>query len=399
MQGELSVKRCEILKDYCRTNSLVASLAVTLCQGEAQVTVVVPAYNEEAFLGATIASLGAITDPIEIVIVDNGSTDKTKEVASKSAQTIRWPVTILDCLQKGPVNARKISMDEVIAQYSQTSPDASRPHYIGMIDADTTVPSNWVEIIVETFRATKASAVGGVHDSPRWIDEQIEAGTGIKSFFSELSQVAFYLTKHGYVQVQTKGANVAIEVAAYAEIGGSKQPTNIAGEFVKGSDRLFGQALRARGYKVAFLPVMTVSSPRRPMFSLIQRKDTSHYSLMANWVDCRADEAAMIKEAIDTLSHEEWMKNKLGREVMYVHHNIMIPILRGELSYHFFEELMGKKHDTALALKKKQKDARVWDVKSINTDKVARKLGEEFASQIFDIARGMMSANQSIGLD
>ena len=166
-------------------------------------------------------------------------------------------------------------MDEIIAQYSEANPDASRHHYIGMIDADTTVPSNWVGTIVETFRATKAAAVGGMHDSPKWIDERIEAGTGIKSFFRELSQAAFYLTKCGYAQLQTKGANAAIEVTAYAEIGGSKQPINDAGEPIKGSDRLFGQALRARGHEVAFLPVMTVSSPRRPLFSLLQRKDTA----------------------------------------------------------------------------------------------------------------------------
>lgn len=399
MQRELFAKRHGILKEYCRANSLMTSPAVALCQGEARVTVVVPVYNEESFLSATIASLGAVTDPIEIVIVDNGSTDRTKEVARESAKKIKWPVAILDCLQKGPVHARKRGMDEIIAQYSQANPDVSRCHYIGMIDADTTVPTNWVEAIVETFRVTKAAAVGGVHDSPRWIDEQIEAGTGIKSFFRELSHVAFYLTKHGYVQHQTKGANAAIEVAAYAEIGGSKQPTNAAGEFIKGSDRLFGQALRARDREVAFLPVMTVSSPRRPLFSLLQRKDTAHYSLMQNWVDCRVDEVIMLKEAIGTLSREEWIKNKLGREIMYIHHNVMVPLLRGELSGRLFEEMMGKEHNAVLALKKERENAGTQDVKSMDTDKVARKLGEEFASQVFDVARGMMFLNESMGLD
>ncbi|GEM_PF-5516184 len=399
MQHEVSAERRQILKEYCEANSLIASSTVALCQGEAKVTVVIPVYNEESFLSATIASLGAVTDPIEIVIVDNGSTDRTKEVVDESAKKIKWPITILDCPQKGPVNARKRGMDEIIAQYVRANPDVSRHHYIGMIDADTTVPTNWVEAIVETFRATEAAALGGVHDSPRWIDEQIEAGTGIKSFFSELSHVAFYLTKRGYVQLQTKGANAAIEVAAYAEIGGSKQPKNAAGEFVKGSDRLFGQALRARGHKVVFLPVMTVSSPRRPLFSLIQRKDTVHYSLIQNWVDCRVDEATMLKEAIDTLSHEEWMKNKLGREIMYVHHNVITPILRGELNGRIFEKLMGREHDAVLALKKEQENARTQDVKNIDTDRVARKFGEEFASQVFNTARNMMFLDESIRLD
>ncbi len=50
------------------------------------VTVIVPAWNEEKGIGPTIESLKELTyprDKLEILVVDDGSTDKTYEIASK----------------------------------------------------------------------------------------------------------------------------------------------------------------------------------------------------------------------------------------------------------------------------------------------------------------------------
>ncbi len=52
------------------------------------VSVIVPAYNAEATLAETLGSIAAQTYPnIEIVVVDDGSTDRTREVASLFAAT------------------------------------------------------------------------------------------------------------------------------------------------------------------------------------------------------------------------------------------------------------------------------------------------------------------------
>jgi glycosyltransferase involved in cell wall biosynthesis len=45
------------------------------------VTVVVPAYNEKEIIADTLRSLMASTHPIKIVLVDDGSTDGTADIA------------------------------------------------------------------------------------------------------------------------------------------------------------------------------------------------------------------------------------------------------------------------------------------------------------------------------
>ncbi|MBC5810545.1 MAG: glycosyltransferase family 2 protein [Candidatus Eremiobacteraeota bacterium] len=65
------------------------------------ISVVVPAYNAEAFIGTTLASVLAQTRlPAEIIVVDDGSTDRTGEIAGAlGARVVRQP-------NRGPAGAR-----------------------------------------------------------------------------------------------------------------------------------------------------------------------------------------------------------------------------------------------------------------------------------------------------
>src|ERR1043165_9822201 len=52
--------------------------------GNANVSLVVPAYNEECNIAATLTSLFSLTPPAqEIIVVDDGSTDLTASIADK----------------------------------------------------------------------------------------------------------------------------------------------------------------------------------------------------------------------------------------------------------------------------------------------------------------------------
>jgi glycosyltransferase involved in cell wall biosynthesis len=64
--------------------------------------VVVPAYDEEARLPQTLAALAAQTDrDVTLVVVDNGSRDRTAAVAREFARTVPFVVHVLEEPEKG----------------------------------------------------------------------------------------------------------------------------------------------------------------------------------------------------------------------------------------------------------------------------------------------------------
>ena len=54
-----------------------------------RVSVVVPAYNEKETIAATVRSLAASEHPVEIIVVDDGSTDGTGEIVEASVPNVR----------------------------------------------------------------------------------------------------------------------------------------------------------------------------------------------------------------------------------------------------------------------------------------------------------------------
>ncbi len=59
------------------------------------VTVVIPAFNEEAAIGETVAKIRRLYPDFQIIVVDDGSSDNTAEVAAKAgAEVIRHPYNI-----------------------------------------------------------------------------------------------------------------------------------------------------------------------------------------------------------------------------------------------------------------------------------------------------------------
>ncbi|MBX4188906.1 glycosyltransferase [Candidatus Saccharibacteria bacterium] len=98
-------------------------------------SIVIPVYNEQDYLKACLDSIAAqAVMPDEIIIVDNNSTDRSLQIAA------RYPFV------------RIIKEPRQHQSYAQkTGFDAATTDIIGRIDADSILPADWVENVIEHF--------------------------------------------------------------------------------------------------------------------------------------------------------------------------------------------------------------------------------------------------------
>lgn len=99
------------------------------------VSLVIPAYNEEKYIGACLDSVfSSGAKFFEIIVVDNGSTDHTKEIV-ESYKNVR----IVSEEKRGVMFARQRGINETTGDI------------VAFIDADTIMLSGWYEQIIKMF--------------------------------------------------------------------------------------------------------------------------------------------------------------------------------------------------------------------------------------------------------
>jgi glycosyltransferase involved in cell wall biosynthesis len=104
---------------------------------------VVPAYNEEAYLGACLESILHQTRGLErlteIIVVNNASTDATRELALRYIAKHAPHIRLVDEHRKGLPFARQAGFL------------ASTGSLIANVDADSRLTPGWVERVLSTF--------------------------------------------------------------------------------------------------------------------------------------------------------------------------------------------------------------------------------------------------------
>ncbi len=167
-----------------------------------RLSLVIPAYNEEAFLGsclrAAVAEVQAngASGPFEIVVVDNASTDRTAEVAAgfPGVRVVHEP-------RKGLTRARQRGLEE------------AKGDLVAYIDADTRMPEGWIRRVVERFdRRDRVVCVSGPYV---YYDLPARQAACVRWYWRLIATPAYRLT--GYMAV---GGNFAARRDALARIGG-----------------------------------------------------------------------------------------------------------------------------------------------------------------------------------
>jgi glycosyltransferase involved in cell wall biosynthesis len=162
------------------------------------ISLVIPAYNEEKYLGPCLESVvkNRTSDIIEVIVVNNASTDDTAGVAEK------FPgVRVVNEPSKGLTKARQRGFTEATGDL------------VGYIDADTRMPPGWADEALKEFASdpTMVCLSGPFHyyDLPP-----------LQKFFAEMlwsitAPLTYWIT--GFMVL---GANFIAKREALEKIGG-----------------------------------------------------------------------------------------------------------------------------------------------------------------------------------
>lgn len=114
-------------------------------------SVVIPAYNEEQGIAATLERLKRVAVPLEVIVVDDGSTDRTGDIARKfGARVIRHPAN----------GGYGLSLKSGIRSAAHD--------LIAITDADGTYPVEQLPLLMKKVEEGFDMAVGARHGKEYW---------------------------------------------------------------------------------------------------------------------------------------------------------------------------------------------------------------------------------------
>lgn len=179
-----------------------------------KVSFVIPAYNEEEWIGRCIESaMKEVTrhgGHAEVIVVNNASTDRTKDIA------LSFPgVKVVDEPRKGVQRARQ-------AGYLASSNDL-----LAYIDADTIVPEGWLDRVVREFSADEdLVALSGPYV---YYDISIAERILVRVFY--LVGYAFYkLNRLFGLGAMIQGGNFVVRRRILEKIGGHNTAIDFYGD-------------------------------------------------------------------------------------------------------------------------------------------------------------------------
>ncbi len=208
---------------------------------------VIPAYNEEHYLPACLESILAqtrdLTGDVEIIVVNNASSDRTREVA------LSYPgVTVVDEMRKGLPWARQAGFA------------ASTGELIANVDSDSRLTPGWVKQVLETFADFEQRGKSLVALSGPVVYYDLTASQRVSvQLFYLLAFVLYVLNRYVLrAGSMVQGGNFVLRRDALASIGGFN--TSIA---FYGEDTDIARRLNRVGKVVFTFKLKMFSSARR----------------------------------------------------------------------------------------------------------------------------------------
>lgn len=253
------------------------------------VSVVVPALNEEKQIERLLESFSKQTrSDFEVIIVDNGSTDRTEDIVKSFAQDSNYNLTLLREPQKGVWYARRKGMLDAAKRGIK---------YIAGTDADSEVSITWIEDNLNGFIDGSPDLLTG-YSIYAWsaLFGKIEyADLFVKAW---LARAVLQSKTHTIV----RGVNFCITSKMFLEIVGEiDQPRDNNGNLAAGEDVLLGNKVEEHGGRIKVIESYVVTSPRRILYAVINKSPNNFYDL--GFTEIRNEEE--LEEAVTGLPSEQ----------------------------------------------------------------------------------------------
>jgi cellulose synthase/poly-beta-1,6-N-acetylglucosamine synthase-like glycosyltransferase len=192
-------------------------------------SVVIPALNEEMFIGHCLSALAGQTlgsDKFEVILVDNGSTDRTREITAKFES----------CLNLRVLEAAKGNISALRNQGASVATGS----FLAFLDADCFPNSTWLADAMQLLRLGDGGVVGAFYtipDKSHWV---------AKAWYGEMATM-----RSGRVSYVPSG-NLFVSRNLFLRLGGFAPAIQTSEDFE------FCQRVKTAGYGVQAIPNLSV---------------------------------------------------------------------------------------------------------------------------------------------
>lgn len=204
------------------------------------ISIVVPVLNRERTIGKCVQSLMELDYPsYEVIVVDNGSADKTYEIVSQ------FPVKLVTEERRGPYAARNKGIE------------LAQGEMVFFFDSDCIATKDLLKMLVRNFTDECIAGVGGQLQTydPATVIEQFEDFAEILVF--NLPKGFIQWNKNEFLSGAIYASNVLFRKKVLEEVHGFDP------DFMSGGDYHLCWTLQRLGYKLYFDPEAVVKHMHR----------------------------------------------------------------------------------------------------------------------------------------
>ncbi|WP_414541848.1 glycosyltransferase [Nostoc sp. CCY0012] len=212
---------------------------------DTQISAIICTHNRDTYLGAAIDSLLAqdFAAEFEVVVIDNGSSDRTREVVEQRLGDTRVKYFFEPTL--GLSVARN------------TGAKVARAEILAYLDDDAVASTSWLQVLYAAYEHNSQLAIAGGKvtllwppdiQPPQWLSTGLASNLGAY----DLGDSMIYIEKPG---LTPRGLNYSIRRSFLEEIGGFDPHLGRVGKNLLSNEELqMTELALQRGWQVAYLP-------------------------------------------------------------------------------------------------------------------------------------------------